>query len=112
MKEILSYTGDYFRYVNKKLLVLCTLQTTIFVLAFVLPYFFCELIERKKFFDNKPFLILLVVAPAIFSLKMALRTEFPFSNDLDWNEYWNQVYYWPVRLLIVTAILFLVWRVS
>lgn len=141
MKEIFGYIGDWFRYVNKKLLTLCSLQTAIliylnyhnqleanlinseilswpaftghymlFALAFALPYFFCETIEKKKFFDSKPFMILLVVAPAIFSLKMALITRFPFSNDLDWNEYWNQVYYWPIRLAIVTAILFLLWR--
>src|SRR5438045_2077930 len=142
MKEIFSYIGDYFRYVNKKLLALCSLQTAIliylnyhdqlewrltsseslpwpaftghyilFVLAFALPYFFCELIERKKFFDSKPFFLLLVMAPAIFSVKMALHAEFPFSNDADWNEYWNQVYYWPVRLLIIISFLFLVWRI-
>jgi hypothetical protein len=141
MREILNYIGDWFRFVNKKLLAICSLQTAIliylnyhnqlewnltnsenliwpaftghyilFALAFALPYFFCELIEKKKFFDNKPFMILLVVAPAIFSLKMALHAEFPFSNDANWNEYWNQVYYWPTRLAIITAILFLLWR--
>ena len=50
------------------------------------------------------------MAPAIFSLKMALNTSLPFSPNENWNEYWNQVYYWPVRLLIILSILFLVWR--
>jgi hypothetical protein len=140
MKEVLVYIRNYFLYVNKKLLTLCTLQTFVlvflnyhnrlewwlttreslahpefvghyilFVTAFALPYFYCSLFEKKLFFHNKPFIILLVVAPAIFSLKMALNYEFPFSNDANWNEYWNQVYYWPLRLLIVISILFLVW---
>ena len=52
----------------------------------------------------------MVIAPAIFSLKMALHTDFPFSSDASWNEYWNQVYYWPLRLVIVTAILILLWK--
>lgn len=84
----------------------------LFALAFTLPYFFCEIIEKKKFFDSKPFMILLVVAPIIFSLKMALIARYPFTDNPDWNEYWNQVYYWPIRLAIITAILFLIWRVS
>jgi len=141
MNEILGYIRDYFRYVNKKLLAICTLQMAIliflnyydklewrlttneslpwpefsgyfilFATAFLLPYFFCGLIEKKDFFQNKPFILLLVMAPAIFSLKMVLHTQLPLSNDVNWNEFWNQVYYWPLRLLIITAILFLVWR--
>jgi hypothetical protein len=141
MKEILVYIRNYFCYVNKKLLALCTLQTAAFVflnyqyklewwlatrqslvwpgfaghyvlfaVAFALPYFYCWIFEKKISFRNKPFIILLVVAPAIFSLKMALNYNFPFSNDTNWNEYWNQVYYWPLRLLITISILFLIWR--
>jgi hypothetical protein len=142
MKEILSYIKDYLKRVNKKLLILCSLQMAILIFlnyhdklewrlttheslpwpefsgyfilfetAFVLPYLFCWLIEEKKFFHTKPFTILLVVAPAIFSLKMALPSQFPVSNDVNWNEFWNLVYYWPLRLLIITAVLFLIWRV-
>ncbi len=140
MKEILGYIADYFRCVNKKLLVLASLQTAVlvylnyhdnlddwlttreslswpeftghyilFATAFALPYFFCGLIEKKKFFSNKLFIILLVVAPAIYSLKLALNIQLPFSNDVNWNEYWNQIYYWPLQLAIIIAILFLVW---
>jgi len=141
MKEVFGYIRDYFRYVNKKLLVAGTLQSSIliylnyhykleswltscqclpwpsftghfviFLTAFALPYLFCSLDKKKSFFRNKPFIILLVVAPTIFSLKMALYTELPFSNDVSWNEYWNRVYYWPLRLVIVVALLILVWR--
>jgi len=140
MKEIAGYIVQYFHYVNKKLLVLCTIQTAIliflnyhnslewqlvtnqslawpeftghFVLfstAFILPYVFCWLISKKSFLRNKPFLVLLVIAPMIFSLKMSLPTRLPFSNDDAWSEYWNQVYSWPARLLIMATILFLVW---
>jgi hypothetical protein len=141
MKEIFNYIGDYSRYVNKKILVICSLQTAVliylnyhngleqwlttcqslawpkftghfilFTAAFALPYIYYVLIERKNFFRNKPFIFLLVVAPAIFAIKMALNTELPFSGDWYWNQYWNHVYAWPMRLVILTAILFLVWR--
>jgi hypothetical protein len=82
----------------------------LFATAFILPYLFYWLIEKENPFVNKPFIALLVVAPAIFSLKMALNTYLPFSDNEYWNEYWNQVYYWPVRLLIILSILFLAWR--
>src|SRR5205814_4901387 len=65
---------------------------------------------EKNFFNNKLFRALLVVAPAIFSLKMALHTDLPFSNDARWNEYWNSIYYWPVRLVMVISILYFLWR--
>ena len=143
MREIFSYIGEYFRYVNKKVLAACTLQTAtliflnyhnqlewhlttnqtlawpsftghliLFATAFVLPYVFYWATNKKTFFENKLFVILMLVGPAIFSLKIALRTSFPFSSDPFWNEYWNQVYYWPVRLLIMVSILFLVWRIT
>ncbi|MFI5186509.1 MAG: CPBP family intramembrane glutamic endopeptidase [Chitinophagales bacterium] len=82
----------------------------LFAAAFIFPYLYYWSIAKNNSFINKPFIILLVVAPAIFSLKMALQTELPFSNDEDWNEYWNRIYYWPVRLLIIISILLLVWK--
>ncbi len=141
MKEIIGYIRSYFLSVNKKLLILCSLQTAIliflnyhnnlewwlttrkqymwpvftghyiiFATAFVLPYLFYWSIEKKNPFANKPFNTLLVVAPAIFSLKMALNTYLPFSNNENWNDYWNQIYYWPIRLLIILSLLFLTWN--
>jgi len=141
MKEVFGYIRDYFRFVDKKLLTVCTLQSAvliflnyqyklepyvtsrqrpgwaaftghyvIFLTAFALPYFYCSLDKKKSFFHNKPFVILLVVAPAIFALKMALRTQLSFSPDADWNQYWNQVYYWPLRLVITIALLILLWK--
>lgn len=82
----------------------------LFAFAFMLPYAYCAIIEQKRFFTNKPFMILLVVAPAIFSLKMSLNTEFPFSNSQTWNDYWNQIYYWPARLMIILSILLMIWQ--
>src|SRR5215471_5845116 len=143
MRDIFGYISTYFRYVNKKVFILCTAQTAIliflnyhnalevqlttnqtlawpeftghfilFTSAFVFPYVFTWVLEKKTFFDNKLFIIHTVAATVIFSLKMSLHTQLPFSNDPYWNEYWNQVYYWPARLLIVISILFLVWRIA
>lgn len=141
MKAIIGYIRRYLTQVNKKVFLLCSLQTAIliylnyahhlekwitscnilpwpqfsghvliFISAFALPYFFYWLIEKKNYFLNKPFAILVVVAAAIFALKMALITYLPLSTDESWNNYWNQILYWPVRVVLLTAILFLVWR--
>src|SRR5205085_3662314 len=75
-----------------------------------LPWFFYFLIEKKNYFSNQSFAFLLLIAPAIFSLKMALNTELPLSSNQLWNDYWNQIFYWPVRVVIITAILFLAWK--
>jgi len=141
MKEIIGYIRKYLTQVNKKVFLLCSLQTAmliylnyahhlekwitssdilpwpqfsghflIFIFAFSLPYFFYWLIQKKNYFLNKPFAILVVVAAAIFALKMAPIANLPLSTDESWNEYWNQILYWPARVVILTAILFLVWK--
>ena len=53
---------------------------------------------------------MLVVAAAIFSIKMAVNTELHLVNHVVWNEYWNKILYWPVRVIMVTIILFFVWK--
>ena len=78
--------------------------------CFLVTLFVLCTYRKKIFLCNKRLFILMVIAPAIFSLKMALHTDFPFSSNASWNEYWNQVYYWPLRLVIVTAILILLWK--
>jgi len=141
MTEIIGYIREYLTQVNKKVLLLCTLQTAafiylnyshhlekritsaallpwppftghflIFIIAFALPYFFYWLIEKKNYFVNKPFASLVVVSAATFALKMALNTHFPLSSDATWNEYWNQILYWPIRVVILSSILYLVWK--
>jgi hypothetical protein len=81
----------------------------IFIFAFALPYLFCLIVQKKDFFRSGRFVFLLLLAPAIFALKVGLNTDLPFSSDWYRWEYWNRVYYWPIRLVILTAILFLVW---
>lgn len=88
-----SYTGHYI----------------LFLFAFALPYIFSIIIQQKNYFDHDNFLLLLFLAPAIFAIKMALNIHFNFTGDTYWNDYWNYVFYWPLRLLIVVFILFLTW---
>ena len=34
-----------------------------------------------------------------------------FSENLNWNNYWNQVFYWPLLLIITSSILFICWKI-
>lgn len=140
MKEIFGYFTIFFKRTNKPVLVTCTLLTgfmiwanyhygidayisrqnspisyfyyryLIFLVAFALPYLFYYALNGKNYFQSTLVSSLIIIAPAIFSMKMAINTEINLSEHLLWNDYWNQIIYWPVRLVIMTAILFVIWK--
>ncbi|HEX7844257.1 MAG TPA: CPBP family glutamic-type intramembrane protease [Chitinophagaceae bacterium] len=140
MKSIISYIGGYFYELDKRILALVSLLTgiliflnyyfdidrsiahqqsflfswmaryIIFLIAFGLPYLLYMLIAKRDYFLSSTFRILLLIAPAIFSLKVALDIPFHFSDDVIKNDYWNHVLYWPVLLCIISLILFIVWK--
>ncbi len=82
----------------------------IFLSAFTIPYLLYLIVERKNFFSNKLFLLLLVTAPALFALKMEMNTTINASNDVLTDHYWNQIVYWPLRVITLTILLFICWR--
>jgi heme/copper-type cytochrome/quinol oxidase subunit 4 len=83
----------------------------IFLVAFGLPYFFYWLAGNRNTFRNLSFVALLLIAPAIFSLKIALVIPLHLSDDPGVNIYWNHVLYWPVLLVIILFLLLLCWRI-
>jgi hypothetical protein len=78
--------------------------------AFAIPYFFYRSTSGNNFPTDKKFLFLFCIAPAIFSLKIALNIPLTLSNDPAWNDYWNHVLYWPMLLIITASILFVLWK--
>lgn len=142
MKLILRHIRQYFYEVDKRILAWVTLLAAlliflnyyyyvddrisdrhsfvysllsrygIFLLAFALPYFLYQVFKQKSYFRNPAFVLLLLWAPLVFSLKIALNIPIRFSNDPDWNDYWNHVFYWPVLVLIITFLLFITWRLA
>ena len=86
------------------------LRYTVFLIAFALPYFFYW-VKGKNYFRDRLILLLIFLSPAIFAWKMVMPTELPLSQDYSWNYYWNQVAYWPVRLLVMTLILLIIWKI-
>jgi hypothetical protein len=141
MKGILNYITDYFKSLNSKVFIACSLLTAlmvylnfhyeidlkidefesivfqffcrylVFLIAFALPYFFYFLFERKNYFKSPLILFLIFLSPAIFSWKIVMSTDFHLSNNNYWNYYWNQVAYWPTRLILMSFILFIIWKI-
>jgi hypothetical protein len=83
----------------------------IFLIAFALPYLFYFLLEQKKYFQSPLILLLIFLSPAIFSWKMVMSTELHLSDNSYWDYYWNQVIYWPIRLIVLSLILFAIWKI-
>ena len=141
MKEVFIYITDYFKSLNRKVFIACSLlaglmiylnfhyeidlqideydpiviqffcRYTVFLIAFALPYFFYLLFEGKNYFKSPLIFLLIFLSPAIFSWKMVMNTEFHLSNNIYWDYYWNQVAYWPVRLIVMSLILFVIWNI-
>lgn len=78
--------------------------------AFIIPY----IISQLNGCIGKPatprYIFLLLLAPFIFSLKMALHFPLKISADPWSNHYWNQVMYWPLLVLVTGSILFIIWK--
>ncbi len=139
MKDILKYIITYISTMNIGVFASCTVLTALmiyvnfqfaidpwidahstavsflfryltFLIAFALPYSFYFL-QGKNYFRHSLILLLIFLSPAIFSWKMVMPTAFPLSDDASWNYYWNQVIYWPIRLIVISFILFIIWKI-
>jgi hypothetical protein len=73
----------------------------IFLCAFVFPYLLIVFSGKKLGRPKAAFPIYVLVAPLIFAAKAGADTWTNLSSNYDWNEYWNAVFYWPVRLLVM-----------
>jgi hypothetical protein len=137
MKKIFHYLLDYLRTGNKKVFLFATLYTAaavfinyrfqlnmaiyrlseplefagwyaVFLLSFGFGYLLQVIFLKSHLFKNKKFISLLLLAPVIFAWKMVANVEFDFSTDLFQDEYWNDVVYWPFKVIVITAMLFIV----
>jgi hypothetical protein len=138
MKKIVSYLKDFLSGIDKRIFFLSTLFIafgiffnyhfkiekaivrlpfpekyvawfSIFFTAFSFPYLLSFLFKKKIITDSK-FFILLFIAPALFAWKLSGNIHFDFIADEQQNKYWNQVVYWPLKLLTITVCLWLIWK--
>lgn len=139
MKKIISYLKDYFLTINKTIFLIASLFTAclifinyhfglnkfffrldepwqyigwyfVFLIAFSFVYILQRIFLKSELFRNKKFILLLLIAPAIFAWKMTFIAAFNFTTDFFKNEYWNAVVYWPFKVTVVAGMLYLVHR--
>jgi hypothetical protein len=82
----------------------------VFLLAFSFAYILLAIFEKSNHTRNPKFLLLVFLAPAIFSWKMVSDLDIDFTKDQIFNAYWNQIAYWPYKLLGVTLAIFILWK--
>ena len=139
MKKVIGYVRNYFIEVDKRILFLSAVFIAVFIFinyyfrlnhfisnrpdpqqylywyfiflsAFSFAYMLLAFFKKKEVFSNKNFLLLFFIAPAIFSWKMVFDVNLHVSYNKIQNTYWNQVIYWPFKLIVVSAALFIVWK--
>jgi hypothetical protein len=85
-------------------------RTIIFFSAFAFPYLVYSMRSPQVFQVNRSFFLLLLLAPAIFSFKVAFNFDLNFAGDWELSNYWNHVIYWPSLTLITTLLLYFTWK--
>lgn len=83
----------------------------LFLLAFSFAYGLGTATGNSKVFREGRFVLLLLLAPAIFAWKMSFDFWLPFVTDEQENTYWNKVIYWPFKLAVILLALGAVWKV-
>src|SRR5689334_4264758 len=127
MKKIITYLKEYFFEPDKFIFLLSSVFIALaifinyhfhlnrFISQYQDPFqFFCWYIISGKYVlaGHGKFLLLLFLAPAIFAWKMVYDIGFAFSVAPYQNYYWNQVIYWPFKLMVVSFLLFLIWKLT
>lgn len=85
----------------------------LYFLSFGGSYFIIHLFSKQPVTFSIPLLVLIAAAPAVFTLKVVFNAHRPlFSRLFDWPEskYLQILFDYPVRLLLVMVLVWLLWR--
>ncbi len=139
MKNIVIYLKDYIAWIDKRIFIFAVVFISIsifanyywhlndaidrlpfaleftgwyliFLAAFSFAYFLSSIFHSTRVFQNKKFILLLLIAPLIFAWKMSYNLNFPFSFNTNENAYWNAVAYWPFKLVVIIGFLLIIWK--
>lgn len=83
----------------------------VFLSAFGCGYLLVNLTSSSHW-RQRNFLAVFLIAPVIFAWKMSYDPEFSITGNTELNAYWNQVIYWPFKLIVIAGILFLISKLS
>lgn len=87
-----------------------TAHGLIFFVAFLFPYSLLLAKRKKEDFLRPGFMVCLLAAPLIFAYKVSMDTSVQVAADPYWNQYWNDILYWPPRLIMMLVVLGLLWQ--
>ncbi|MGZ8509516.1 MAG: CPBP family glutamic-type intramembrane protease [Chitinophagaceae bacterium] len=77
----------------------------IYTIAFLVPHFLLLLKRKKNHSPDPGFFACLLAAPLIFAFKVSMDTNVNVATDPHWNNYWNDILYWPLRMIVMVVIL-------
>ncbi|MBI1342838.1 MAG: CPBP family intramembrane metalloprotease [Terrimonas sp.] len=82
----------------------------LYAAAFSVPYFLYSIFQTRNYFKDPKFTGLLLLAALVFACKVTnhFTTDF-FPPGIN-GDYWNQVIYWPIRLIFIAVVLFIIKR--
>lgn len=136
MKQIIGFIKAYYNEVNKPIFLFSTFFVAgliyfnyqhgleyrltrqigtfpghflIYLSAFIIPHFLLHQKEKRQEGVTPGFLVALIAAPIIFGIKVSMNTGLPLSADGHWNQYWNTIVYWPLRMISMVALLVICW---
>jgi hypothetical protein len=139
MKAVIGYLGNYWQQLDKRVFMLSAVFIAaaigfnysyglddrignsgivysllcwfaIFAIAFSFPYTLIAFFKQANPFRHRRFVALLLIAPALFAIKMVLPYKLHLSGFIAANTYWNAVLYYPLKLITVAAGLLIVWK--
>ncbi|MDB5252446.1 MAG: family intrarane metalloprotease [Flaviaesturariibacter sp.] len=106
-----NYDLGWNRWIGRQALpmrLLCWFAT--FLCAFAAPYVLAASRGARPYFRHSRFRQLLLLAPALFAAKMAVPLHLSISPDAAVSAYWTAVAYFPLKLAVMLACLYLAWR--
>jgi len=144
MQYFLSLFSDYFRNVDKRVFLLISIFVGglifinyrwgwenkiwnaatpaerffrfyfLYLLAFAGAYFIQQLIKTNVPKSSLLFVLIIVLAPAVFALKVSFnghRAIFDRLFSAPMNKYWFTMLDYPIRFLLVVVSVFILWRI-
>ncbi len=77
----------------------------IYFIAFLGPHLLLLWQNKRSAAADWRFICCLLLAPILFAIKVSMNTYIPLSPDGVWNNYWNDITYWPLRLIVLLLLL-------
>lgn len=98
--------GLEYRLVNESGLPLSWLtgHWLIYFFAFLVPYILIYIKRENRSFIQPAFIICFLAGPFIFAMKVGMDTYVQLSDNAHWNQYWNNITYWPPRFIVAFSI--------